>query len=890
MATINGTFANDTLASTGINDVLVGGAGKDIYQVLHTGVKITEKAGEGVDTITTTLDTLVLTTSNSANVENLTYTGTGAFNGTGNDLSNKITGGTGADILTGGKGKDTLIGGEGDDTYSVDSITDKIIEGTAVADGVDTIVSSVTYVLPANVENLTLFDGSGAKAINGTGNDLDNTITGNKLANVLDGGSAGDDTLDGGLGNDTYIVNSNTVTVVESSTLATQIDLVKASVDYTLPDNVENLTLVGFEGLTGTGNGLNNKITGSFGDDTLYGGAAGKDTLIGGSGDDTYSISSTAAADFVTITEAKDEGDDTVISSVDYVLKAANVENLTLVGTTGLKGTGNGSNNVITATIGDDTLDGGKGIDTLIGGEGNDVYIVNSVTDSFADGGTTVGNIDTIRSSVSFDLSNTVVAGLSAIENLTLTGTGGIKGTGNALSNVITGNSGANILDAGDSAVTGGDDTLDGGKGNDTYIVNRATVSVIESFENSTADKGGVDTVKSSLATYTLPTNVDNLVLTGEEDINGTGNDIANKITGNDGANILDGGGDAANTKGDTLAGGLGNDTYIVDNVKDSVIEGTASGSGTDLIQSSVTYTLPTKGVENLELTGTADINATGNDLTNTITGNAGNNILKGGKGDDALIGGGGDDTYYLDSTTSVSGNAKKLDDVTETAGGGTDLVISSFSYTLSANVENLRLVSTALIGAGNGENNDILGNSAKNTLTGLLGDDTIDGGSGDDTIYGDDTLGTATGGGADLLTGGAGKDSLIGGTGDDTLFGGAGVDTLTGGGGADVFKYTATNDGTDLITDFTPGNDRIQVLREKFTVGTTTLAASADLPTDNFKLGATPDTTNQILGYDPVSGNLWYDKTGSGSGAAVILATLPTGLTTFAAGDIEVI
>ena len=137
------------------------------------------------------------------------------------------------------------------------------------------------------------------------------------------------------------------------------------------------------------------------------------------------------------------------------------------------------------------------------------------------------------------------------------------------------------------------------------------------------------------------------------------------------------------------MMGGAGNDIYVVDAAGDVVTE--LAGEGTDLVQSSVSYTL-SADVENLTLTGTAAINATGNALNNTLTGNTGANILDGGAGDDTMIGGTGNDTYVVGSVGDV---------VTETSTtGGTDTVLSSISYALGTNLENLTLTGTDNINA----------------------------------------------------------------------------------------------------------------------------------------------------------------------------------------------
>jgi Ca2+-binding RTX toxin-like protein len=131
------------------------------------------------------------------------------------------------------------------------------------------------------VENLTL---TGTSAINGTGNDLNNTITGNTANNQLNG-VAGSDTMTGGTGNDTYVVDNLGDVINETSTLATEIDTVQSSLGYTLGTNVENLTLTGTYKTNGSGNTLNNTLTGNTANNQLNGGA-GSDTLVGSTGND----------------------------------------------------------------------------------------------------------------------------------------------------------------------------------------------------------------------------------------------------------------------------------------------------------------------------------------------------------------------------------------------------------------------------------------------------------------------------------------------------------------------------------------------------------------------------------------------------------------------------
>lgn len=193
----------------------------------------------------------------------------------------------------------TMLGGAGNDTYYVDSTGDVVTENASA--GTDKVISSISYTLGNNLENLTL---SGSSAINGTGNSLNNYISGNSANNVINGG-AGNDTMLGGAGNDTYYVNSSTDVVTENSDAGT--DTVISSVGYTLGNNLENLTLSGTALINGTGNTLNNSITGNsannilsagLGNDTLTGGV-GNDSLLGGAGDDTYSFSAANGKDVI---------------------------------------------------------------------------------------------------------------------------------------------------------------------------------------------------------------------------------------------------------------------------------------------------------------------------------------------------------------------------------------------------------------------------------------------------------------------------------------------------------------------------------------------------------------------------------------------------------------
>jgi Ca2+-binding RTX toxin-like protein len=343
---------------------------------------------------------------------------------------------------------------------------------------------------------------------------------------------------------------------------------------------------------------------------------------------------------------------------------------------------------------GNDWLDGGRGRDNMYGGLGDDTYIVDDAGDDVIEyeseraGNGQYGGFDTVKSYANFTLSDYV-------ERLELYGSAAY-GAGNSLGNEIVGNAVSNTLSGldggdtlwgmdGDDYLYGGsgmdtlwggyhndwlyggtwddtlwgqygNDTLDGGAGadvmlgghnDDVYIVRESGDVVVESVGQ------GNDTVYSNLGDYTLPANVEGLLLEYGL-INGTGNELRNQIVGSDDQNTINGMGGDDTLYGaggrDTLDGGTGNDemhgnsgddTYKVDSAGDSVLED--PDDGTDTVQSTINFTLGAN-VENLELTGSATT-GTGNSLGNKLSGNGQGNTLNGGSGDDRLYGQAGQDT-----------------------------------------------------------------------------------------------------------------------------------------------------------------------------------------------------------------------------------------------------
>ncbi|MBV7555192.1 M10 family metallopeptidase C-terminal domain-containing protein [Pseudomonas sp. PDM28] len=729
------------------------------------------------------------------------------FSADGTAVRLEVTGGSADDTLN-GQGNMLLAGGTGNDTYAVGDSLIQLREELGA--GTDTVKSAVSWVLGANLENLTL---TGTSTINGTGNGLANTLTGNAAANTLNGG-AGADVMSGGLGNDIYYVD-HASDVVSETFASGGVDTVISSVSRILGNYQENLTLTGSAALTGTGNDLANTLTGNAATNHLYGGAgndflnggAGVDRMTGDEGSDIYYVDN--AADVVVETNAtvSTGGSDTVYSFLNAYTLGANVESGRVLAT-GIAGlTGNGLDNTLYAGVGNNVLNGGTGVDTAS-------YL-------YATGAITVSLAVTTAQATGGSGADTLIA----IENLT--GSNYIdRLTGNAAANLLSGGAENDTLDggAGNDVLNGGTgaDGMTGGDGSDIYYVDNASDVVVET--NATASTGGSDMVYSSLGAYTLSDNVETgrLLATGVAAL--TGNALNNILYAGAGNNVLD--------------GGTGVDTafwlYAGSAVSVSLAVTTAQATGGSGLDTLIAIENLTGSNYNDTLTGNAAANVlNGGSGNDTIDGGAGNDVLDGGAGVDRMTGGDGSDLYYVDNSGDV---------VTETnvtaSTGGSDTVYSFLSaYTLGANVEYGRVLATGDAAlSGNSLNNTLYAGAGNNVLNGSTGVDTASylyagsavtaslalttaqatGGSGTDTLLGMENL---TGSNYnDKLTGNAAANQLNGGVGNDILIGGMGKDVLTGGAGNDIFDFNAltetglTSSTWDIISDFVRGADKIDL------------------------------------------------------------------------------
>lgn len=815
----------------------------------------------------------------------------------GGQAGDHLSGGAGNDIIDGGAGNDVIDGGAGSDTIFVGASGkygpgDKIIDGgsdvdtldlSRVHNGPDGIINSVdvdlqtghaeiTYLSPfSEIPQYTTYTETLNSIENVVGTKYSDHIVGDTHDNLLSGG-LGNDTLDGGAGDDTLIgstgddtyelhANNNGLTTIDDDTGALQIDDTAFAGIATHDANNDSWHLNGYTLTPST---------------VIESGHVSNDLLMINDNNNSDKILlkdfQTGDYDITTGIEGTDYrdqiGSDYLSPGLTITVDRAFDDNLV---------TYQESDPILNLQGGDDYVDLSyfTGNPIVYAGDGNDYIITNneyySTTQAHALIYAGAGS-----DHIAIYMNDAVIYGEDGsdlfvysfalpaadplnndIVNIVLSGGDGSDYF--ALSSSIPSSYGnVTIADFG----VGGMDTLILGDAPGIYPQEKI-IAVDDNQGNTIVQvghAGSTVTLLDVLATDLKPLpkgypyyNSGDAVLyadfsgqirgtNGDDHLVGTvGNDT---IVGLDGNDTLDGG-----LGNDSMRGGTGDDGYYVNTAGDKIIE--YVNQGHDTVYSTIAYTLGAN-VEDLTLLGTKGLAGYGNALDNLITGTsaanqlygdvgndtlvggAGNDGLHGDAGSDSMIGGVGNDTYYVDSAG---------DSVVENANEGTDKVISTISYNLGANVENLTLSGSANIdGTGNTLANTILGN-----------------------------------GGNNILIGNEGKDVLTGGAGNDTLIGGAGADTLTGGTGNDIFVFNSLTTSTDkdMIKDFVLGQDHIAIDHLAFTAFAG--HALGALTTDDFAVGTAATTISQHLVYNGTTGALYYDADGLG-GAAQVQIALVTG------------
>ncbi|MGE4241202.1 calcium-binding protein, partial [Ramlibacter sp.] len=703
-----------------------------------------------------------------------------------------------------------MTGTAGNDLFLVDDTLDTIAEG--VDAGTDSVQASVSYILPDNVENLTL---TGPLNLEGTGNRVNNVITGNAAANVLRGAreamllneGTGADTLAGGAGDDTYWVNT-----VNGRATSDEVDDVVVEAEgegtdtvhvwgyaYTLPAHVENLVDVNREWAVYsaqgelqparfTGNARNNVI--DHGGARLapgwLDGGAGADTMIGGSEGDTYVVDD--EGDVVVETEPGGVRPDTVRAGVSFKLGAF-LESLILIGAAATRGEGNAQANLFASVNG--------AANTLVGGAGDDRYEIDALDAVTELAGESEGE-DTVTILQGTAGATYGLASYAHVENLTLgEALGAANAIGDAGANVLIGNRYANLLEGGagndtlqdnlpgnngfdqDTLLGGaGDDTLraisgsdelDGGAGDDTLIDGGGAWTV----RFGAGD--GRDTFATSAPASRARVQFDAGVAASQVQVRRDNADVVLSLgdSDSDSLRLIDFYADAQTVE---LRGVI--DAVAFDDGSSAAaarVDEVARGLRTDLVEA------PQNEPPWLNLLLTDFYAIETQAFSYTIAPDLMIDIDPGdtvsywiGMEDHAPMPGW---LTFDAATRTLAGTPGSSDSgVLNLAIEGTDNHGATNAVPLAMHVLNI-----------------VNGTSSANTLTGTSQADAIFGLAGNDTLNG--------AGGDDSLVGGLGNDSLSGGAGWDTLDGSEGTDTLAGGTGDDVYRL-ARGHGADTIVE----------------------------------------------------------------------------------------
>ena len=795
---ITGGSGNDFLDGGAGADHLAGGAGNDVYIVDDAGDTVTENPGEGTDEVRTTLNSYNYVAN--ADLENLTFTGTGNFVGTGNDGANAIAGGAGDDqlygnggadtlkgalgddVLVGGAGNDTLDGGGGSDTagYNAEGGPGGVVANLATSTATDSWGGTDTLI---GIENIR----GSANDDRLTGDDHANALIGNGGDDVLDGG-AGNDTLVGGLGDDAYYIDSTGDAVSEMAGQGED-EIRTTLASFTLGStaqsaNVENLTGLLDTGQALTGNGGDNALTGGGGDDVLTGGGASAgDYLAGGAGNDRLIVST----GLNNIVHGGGGDADTLVlqlsdQTVAITMATPQVDDGNGGFTGGYSGAGDsvsgyydgiekfeittgsgndnvttgGGNDILSTGAGNDVLDGAAGTDTMTGGSGDDIYYVDNANDIVVE--EAGGGTDEVRTtSASYVLS-------ANVEKLTFIGSGDFSGTGGAGNDTIRSGAGNDNVDGGAGGdllllQDGGEDTAFGGAGNDGFYMGAAfdAGDKLDGGDGANDQVGLQGNYAGLVLSATSLTAVETIAILSGTDTR-FGDDGTHsydyKLTTDD-ANVAAGGKLVVNFNGLQVG-------------EDMIFDGSAETDGVFTFFG---------GFGHAELKGGAG--SDGFFFGEDGRFNAGDRI-DGLTGADDQLGLRGNYNLVLEAATIHNIDTIALLSASDRHLGGAPA--TAFTYALTMNDGNVGLGEKLIINA--------VGLGAAESLT-------FDGSAELDGRF-------------DVRAGDA-NDTLTGGHGDDSLFGGLGADTLTGGAGNDVFLYRSAGDSaasaTDLIKDFGAGD-----------------------------------------------------------------------------------
>jgi Ca2+-binding RTX toxin-like protein len=922
MATYTGTSGNDTLTGSGSDDtinglggsdLLIGGDGNDSYYVDQSGDQILELSAQGTDIVYASASYQL-----GDQLENLVLTGFASIEATGNILANSITGNAGNNTLTGLGGNDILDGGLGHDiaVYSAASsgyeigvnggqftVKDILVsngnEGTDTLRGIEQIAFSDGALSVSRL--YTEFRVNSHTSYGQSDPSISKLADGGFIAawvsfsqdGALSGIYAQRYAADGSTQGEEFRVNESTTTSKTDPHVTALADG-GFVITWVSNDSDDNGVFAQRYDADGTARGnefmVNSVETADQDKHSITalsdGGFVIAWTSLGEDGDVEGIFAQRYDAEGNPVGNAGFQVN-TETSSLQYAPSISSLADGGFI-ISWVSNAQDGSSTGIYAQRYDAEGDP-FGVEFIINATTTGGQYAPSIT-GLADGGfvvtwtSTDGNGEGVYSRVYDAAGNTsgadVRVNVATASNQSGASVAALEDGGY----IVTWSS--NLQDGDDSGIYARLYTADGTAAGTEFLVNSTTLNGQTSPSVAALEDGGfIITWQSESAIYSQ-----------RYAANGT---ILYSVTGDAGNNTLSFVGGSAR-----LAGGLGNDTYVVDDANDTVSE--AFNAGSDTVKSSVSYALSVN-VENLTLSGGAAINATGNNLANKLIGNTGSNTLDGGLGNDTMTGGLGNDTYIVSATG---------DKVVEAASGGTDTVITSVNHTLAAQVENLQIISASGRSvAGNNLNNIITGGYGNDTLNGGTGVDSLRGGLGNDTYVIDTTTDTLTenasagtdtvrssvtytlktnfenltltggaaingkgNGVANALTGNTGANILSGLAGNDTLNGSTGKDTLTGGAGLDNFLFNtalSTTLNVDTITDFVAADDTIRLENAIFTK----LTANGVLNAAFFKANLTGNAvdSNDYITYETDTGKLFYDADGNGAGAKVQFALLGT-------------